>query len=193
MMRAPIAVLALCLPLLAYAETATRKTSAADTAPPKMDFKLDLPSFDVPTTGDLEDGRTSQAQGKGPTKVAYAIEAVKHAKSFRVGREGACEPQGAIESFKVPTFPATVEAFETCLRLKASSGVVASIEARILDPQGKEVASAGGEVSFARKSNTIDYVISWIGFPARSGGQYKMVVRVGGETSRELTLPVGAP
>ena len=196
----PRTVLALCLSLCVVGAAAADDGAGArgekdatkqETAPPELTLpKLDLPKLDLPDTNDLSAGRRADEAEKGPTKVHYAIESVRHAHAFRTGRSGACEPVGALEGFRLASVPSNVEAFATCLRVKATAGVVATLDARIYDPAGREVAHASGEISFARRSNTVDYVVSWIGFPAKMLGRYEMVLRVGGETVRKVALPV---
>lgn len=202
MRRGPIlgAALLLSLGLAAEAAAGDGGTKApaekADTlTPPRLEVpKLEVPRLDVPQadlgTAGLSTGRKADSAGAGPTAVHFTIDAAHLARSFRTGRDGACVADGPLDGFRLPGVPATVEAFETCVRVTASAGVVSTLEARILDPAGREVASASGEVSFAGRSRTVDYVISWTGFPAPRTGRYLLVLRLGGDTVREFPIRV---
>ena len=144
--------------------------------------QINIPRFELPTTKlpevELEVTTTKREElpeRAQPRSVGFSVESIDHARSHRATARG-CVARGRLEGFRIAEFPTQVQPFSSCIRFSAERPVIARLEARILDPGGREVADATGEVSFAGGGKTIDYVIAWAGFPARDAGTYEIVV-----------------
>jgi hypothetical protein len=195
-------VLILLLAVLALPSGAARAGDGGTAPDPTLDAgvgamvpKVAVPSLDlgdlgVPSAGGLSADRPAAPQATGPTKVTFAAGDLRLARRFAVAAGGGCSARGALQGFRLDGFPGTVTPFETCLRLSASAGVVAHLEARILDPSGHDVADADGEVSFAHAGKTQDFVIAWRGFPARHPGTYRLEVTLGGRDAGHFPIVV---
>ncbi|MDF1563960.1 MAG: hypothetical protein P1V51_13005 [Deltaproteobacteria bacterium] len=170
----------LALLLLLPAAAAAEENLAPDLGnlfgPPKLE--LDKP--DTESLGDIEMEGKAAPKTPGmaaPTKVTYAVESAALGRGFKIkNKKTGCVAKAALKGFTLEKIPGPTGPFQTCLRLSASDGVVAAIEARIVGPGGIELADASGEVSFARSGKTMDFVIDWTGFVARAPGVHKLEV-----------------
>ena len=147
-----------------------------------------LPSITVPTL-ELPGGAVPGVEGlKGPSTerreaperrarapAEFTLHSVEHAHGHRATPRG-CIARGRLEGFGVDRFPAKMQPFTTCMRIAADRAVIARLEARILDPRGREVADAKGEIAFEGNDAAIDYIIEWVGFPAAQAGTYELVL-----------------
>ncbi len=166
--------------------------AASDDVTPKVDVPtLDLGGLGVPSAGGLAGGPAApRAKPTGPSKTTFGATDLRLARRFDAVAGGGCRARASLKGFRLDTFPGTVAPFETCLRLSATAGVVAHLEARILDPAGHPIATADGEVSFARAGKTQDFVIAWRGFPARHPGTYRLEVSLGGRGTGSFPIAV---
>lgn len=174
----------------AWAEDAAPPTTKSrqqqkKTAAPKMDLGLGGIGGDLPSADGLK-GKTAPAQGISPKitaqDVKYEVVKVEHAQAFTRTAAGARPVGSALQTLKLYGQPPMTPKFSTLVRVKATRNINTSIEVVILDPRGDTALSGNGEVSFhGSKNGEVDWLIDWDPVARPSGGDYKMLVRVGGE------------
>ncbi len=155
---------------------------------------LNLPVGSVPGVDGLK--RQSVEREEVPERrrlkqAEYTVRKVVHAHGHRASARG-CAPTGRLEGFKVERFPSRIQEFSSCVRLSADRAVIARLAARILNPRGREVADASGEVSFDGRGTAVDYVIEWVGFPAERPGTYEIVLELDHKEVARFPLEVSA-
>jgi hypothetical protein len=160
--------------------------AAAETAGPGAGMPtFTVPTLDLPRTAlpgtqleAPEAARRDAPERRAQAPVEFRVINVQHARGHRTARGGCVARGPTLQGFNLPDFPGDVQPFTTCFRLAADRTVIARFDAAILDPDGREVADASGEVSFAASGTTIDYVVEWVSFRARAPGTYELVVRL---------------
>ncbi len=174
------------------------------TAPPKLE-KIEVPKVETPklkwekqapleadglTTPDANTGLEAKKAPKDearPGGPSATVDRVTHARDFLSGADGS-KPRSLIHGFDVAGFPARIEGFKSCLRLKSKDRSPAIVKVSLLAPSGAELLSSRGEVSF-NTGDQLDYVVDWEGFDALTAGEYKLVVTLDGKAT-EFVLPV---
>lgn len=158
---------------------------SGDKAPSKMD--LGIPSFgEIPKAGDLKKATPDESAESGPsatsTASSYSVVHIIHAKALIRSPSGATAAGPALNVIPLSGKPLSTEKFTTVVRVKSPQKKSAPIEVTISDPRGDSALWANGELSFRGvKGNEADYVVDWDPTPCRSGGEFKLMVKVGGQ------------
>jgi hypothetical protein len=188
-MRRPLrAPLLACAALLGAASLAL----AADPAPAKKKSgaKVTVPKIEMPTFGEIPKAeglvapkaeKLSNDPQVTTTRATYEVVKVQHARDFSKSGDRA-QPVGLLEAIALSGKPPTLEKFTTLVRVKSPQKVSTEIELVILDPRGDTALSGGGELSYrGAKGDEVDYLIDWAPVARPAGGEYKLLVRIGGE------------
>lgn len=186
---------ALCLPLCAVAaDKPAAKKKKSDVVVPKID--LSGIGGDLPKADGLK-GKKAQGSGLTPKTsdpdVSYDVVEVVHAQDFSRGAGGARPVGGALEAITLYGKPPSTQKFSTLVRVKATKAVNTSIELVILDPRGDTMMTGSGELGFkGNEKREVDYLIDWAPTPHPKGGDFKLLVRIGGQPMGTWPLKVVA-
>ncbi|MBI3182259.1 MAG: hypothetical protein HYZ28_08965 [Myxococcales bacterium] len=161
----------------------------------KLNMDLNLPTFGALPTG--EGLQKPKAEKDLPTPTTTSIDAkyevvrLQHGRSFMRSASGATPMGGALESIALTGNPPTSERFTTVVRVKCPQRLNSSIELAVLDPRGDTAMTATGEVNFrGTKQDEVDYTVEWDPTPMRSGGDFQVLVRIGGQVMGTWPLKV---
>lgn len=194
------AALLVALPASAAEKKAAEKKVPETKAAPKKDkptVKLDgmftMPGEALPTGEKLE--KKTEKLGDAPKEslgnATYDVLKVQHGRSFMRSPSGATPQGGALEELPLTGNPPTTEKFSTIIRVKSKAKNNVPIEVAIVDPRGDTVMSSDGTiVFFGSKQEEVDYQIDWDPTSLRSGGDYKVLVRVANEVKGTWPLKV---
>jgi len=186
------ALLCLCLSAVAL---------AADPAPAKKKpSNVKVPSFTLPSMGEVPKGEGLQkakadAPPPGPSATrpadaTYTVTKVAFAKQFVHG-PGGQQPVQPFTSVALRGSPLTTEKFSSLVKVKCPQKVNAPIELAVLDPRGDTAMSASGELVFkGATTDEVEYLVDWDPTPARAGGKFQLLVRVGGQPMGSWPLVV---
>ncbi|HVE85590.1 MAG TPA: hypothetical protein VND93_22205 [Myxococcales bacterium] len=177
----------------------TASALAADPAAKKKPA-VKVPSFTLPSMGEVPkaDGLQKQkadAAPAGPSAVrgqdaTYTVTKVMFAKQFVYGAGGQA-PVAPFTSVALRGSPLTTEKFSSLVKVKCPQKVNAPIEIAILDPRGDTAMSASGELVFkGATTDEVEYLVDWDPTPARAGGKFQLLVRVGGQPMGSWPLVV---
>jgi hypothetical protein len=150
-------------------------------------FDLDLPSFKaIPKGEEMQSATPKAGLGQGQTTSSfdssYEVTKVVHARSFARAAGGASPVGGALESILLGGNPLKTERFQTVVRVKSPQRTGASIDVVILDPRGDTTMEASGTVNFRQANqDEAEWTVEWEPTTCRSGGDYKVMVRVAGQ------------
>jgi hypothetical protein len=174
------AFIALGLAASVYAAPPKTKSTA-----PKEKIDLGLGSFNsLPTTEGLSkptDKRASDEPTTKPSTVTYTVVQVVHGKSFTHSPDGA-KASAPYPEVQASGDPLTAEKFSSIVRVKCPQKQNAPIDVAILDARGNTALESSGTLIFrGTKKDELDYQIDWAPTPIRSGGDYKVLVRINGE------------
>jgi hypothetical protein len=164
--------------------------SDAGTQGPKTKVKappIEMPTFtDIPKAEDLKSPTPEKPErmretpsAKGPR---YSVVKVEHARAFRETGPGLATAAEPLQSVELSGSPLTTKRFATLVRVKSAQRLGAPIQVAILDPRGEVALSSTGELSFrGLKGDEANYLVDWAPTPCRTGGDYRLTVRVSGE------------
>ena len=190
--------LLLALALAAAPAVAGDPQPAAKSPPAKADKaekklkgkKTALPSFQMPDFGEIpkaDGAKGAQRDSLGTdtraasTDAAYTVVRVQHAKQFSMTSQGASAIR-PLEVVAVKGSPPTTEKFSSAVRVKSPQKAGAGIEVVLLDPRGDTALSASGQISFsATGGDETEWLVDWDPSTVRSGGEYKVLVRIDGQ------------
>lgn len=172
----------------------TTKSGKKKADVPKMDLDIGGIGGDLPRADGLQ-GKTAPSEGISPKitaqDVKYEVVKVEHAHAFTRSAAGAKPVGGALQVLQLYGRPPATPKFSTLVRVKATRNINTSIELVILDQRGDTALSGNGEVSFrGSKNGEVDWLIDWEPVARPSGGDYKLLVRVGGEPKGTWPLKV---
>ncbi len=123
----------------------------------------------------------------------YEVVKVTHGKSFMHSPSGATPVGGALESIALTGNPPSTEKFSSVIRVKCPQKMNAPIDVVVLDPRGDTFMSAQGELNFrAAKQELVDWTVDWESTPARGGGNFQVLIRIGGQVMGTWPLKVEA-
>ncbi len=191
-MKTTLLALSLCAFAPAAHATETKKPAAKESGKMKMD--LNLPSFGaVPKGDDIAQPKADNKAIESTTTASnatYTVLRVLHGKQFTRSASGAT-PSGSIEPISLSGTPPSTPKFTTVVRVKSPQRVNSSIDVVILDPRGDTAMTASGEVNFrGTKQDEVDYTVDWDPTPQRAGGQFQVMVRIGGQVMGTWPLKV---
>jgi hypothetical protein len=164
--------------------------SDGGTQSPKTKVKapsIAMPTFsDIPKADDLKSPNAEKPErpregsaGAGPR---YSVVKVEHARAFRETAPGLATAAEPLQSVELSGNPLTTGRFATMVRVKSPQKLGAPIKVDILDPRGEVALSSTGELSFrGLKGDEANYLVEWDPTPCRTGGDYRLTVRVSGE------------
>jgi hypothetical protein len=181
-----LVVLALAAPAMASApDGGTKAKTKSSAKAPNLD--LGIPNFTAipsgtqlnkPKANDTLDAPTVTSAG-----AAYSVVRIQHAKAFARTPTGSMPMGGAFETLPLSGKPLSTEKFTTVVRVKSPQRSGASIELAIVDSRGDTLMSSSGELTFrGTKGDEVDYAIDWDPTPCRGGGDYEILVRIGGQS-----------
>ena len=165
----------------------------------KADVKV--PSFTLPSMGEVPKGEGMQKQKaeplsapgpstERPADATYKVTKVQFAKQFVHGAGGQ-QPVQPFTSVALRGNPLTTEKFSSLVKVKCPQKVNAPIELAVLDPRGDTAMSANGELVFkGSTTDEVEYLVDWDPTPARAGGKFQLLVRVGGQPMGSWPLVV---
>lgn len=167
-----------------------RKAGAKAAAP-----AITLPTFEaIPKAdGATRPGTETPRSEPGASRAtaSYAIVKVQHAKNFVRSAAGLLPMGGNLDAVALSGKPPTTDKFTTAVRVKSPQRESAPIELTILDSRGDTAMSAAGELSFrAVKGDEVDYLVDWDPVPLRAGGDFLLLIRVGGQPMGTWPLKV---
>ena len=162
----------------------------------KMNMDLGLKSFGALPKGDDMVKPKLETKSDEPTVTAgnatYTVVRVQHGRSFMRTAAGATPSGGGLKAIPVVGNPPSIDKFTSVVRVKSPERVNAPIDVVILDPRGDTAMTATGDVNFrAQSGDEVDYTIDWERTPVRSGGQFKVLVRVANQVMGTWPLQVG--
>jgi hypothetical protein len=160
---------------------------------PKLEIKLaPLPLVEGLSGPARESGlqaREAPSDQREPTRLEGAkIASVIHAKDF-AKVEGGYRPVSPIESFVVPSVPARIAPFKTCVRLTSSERLPVVVRASLRSPSGDELLSSRAEVAFGAR-DSMELLVDWDGFQALRVGEYNLLVSLDGGLPAQYSLSV---
>jgi len=172
-------VLALPAAVSAKEPPGKKKSSA-----PKLDLGLGDIGGEIPKAEGLTRPEHKQER-VGPQvttrDVKYEVVKVEHAARFTPSASGARAEGGVLKAVKLSGTPPTLQPFATRVRVKATQKLNASIELVILDPRGDTALSGSGELVFSENGgDEVDYLLDWAPVARPAGGEYQLLVRIGG-------------
>lgn len=147
---------------------------------------LGLGNFkDLPKGGEMQKAEEKKVQDTPtimPSSAQYSVVRVVHGKSFTRTAAGV-QAAGAFEGVQLSnTNPPMTDKFSSVVRVKCPQKLDSGIEVAILDPRGDTVMSASGNITFrGTKSDEVEWTVDWDPSPVRSGGEFKLLVRVANE------------
>lgn len=152
--------------------------------------KVNAPSFELPSLGALPSGEglvapksdaTQGAVRSSPSDATYQVTQVQHARTFTRGASGLVPMGGPLEQVLIVGSPPSTEPFSTAVRVKCPQRVDAGIELVVMDGRGDTVMSATGQLTYrGTKSDETDYQVDWDATPWPRGGDFQLLVRIGG-------------
>ncbi len=188
--------LLILLPLLAQTPAPKAKPKAsAEHEKTKKALQLSLPAMGgVPATDGIAKPK-DELQPATPRVTAsnatYAVVTVQHAKSFMRAASGATPVGGALTELPLTGSPPSTEAFSTVVRVRSKERQNTAIDLVVMDPRGDTVMTARGEVNFrGTKSDEVDYSVDWDPTPWPKGGDFQLLVRIGGQVMGTYPLKV---
>lgn len=160
---------------------------------PKLEIKLaPLPLVEGLSGPARESGlevREAPSDQREPARLEGAkIASVIHAKDFAKVENG-YRPVSPIESFVVPSAPARIAPFKTCVRLTSDERLPVVVRASLRSPSGDELLSSRAEVAFGVR-DFMELVVDWDGFQAMQVGEYKLLVSLDGGLPAQYSLSV---
>ena len=150
---------------------------------PKID--LGITTFgEIPKGNQLSKKKADDSM-EGPTvtasNAAYTVLKVAHAKSFARSPTGSVA-MGALDALPLSGKPLSTEKFTTVIRIKSPQRAGASVELTIADPRGDTLMSSTGNFTYrGTRGDEIDYTVDWDPTPCRAGGDYVLMIRIGGQ------------
>lgn len=185
-------------PALATEGKAGKKDKAAKekATAPKLDLGLGNLGGELPSVDGIE-AKKATVQQQSPQittrDVKFEVLEVVHAYDFVRTAQGT-RPNGEIlQEVGLYGHPPSTPKFATMVRVKATQNVNTSIELVILDPRGDTALSGSGELLFAgSKNGEVDWVIDWAPTARPQGGEFKLLVRIGGQPMGTWPLKVVA-
>jgi hypothetical protein len=162
----------------------------AEAADPKSKgsgkVNLDLPSFGaIPKGDDIVKPKakdTALEPSVTATSATYSVTKILHGKAFTRTTTGSVPSGPAMEVIPLSGNPLSTPRFQSVVRVKSPQKVNAPIDVVILDNRGDTAMSASGQVNFkAAKTDEVDYQVEWDPTPTRAGGDFQVLVRIGGQ------------
>lgn len=158
---------------------------------PKID--LGLPAFNTIPTGEgmkkVEQKQVSDTPTTTSGAAVYTIVSVQHGKGF-VRTPTGSKPSAPYAAVAAAGAPLMTEKFSTVVRVKAPDKKSTSIEVMVLDPRGDTVMDASGQLTF--KNDETDWTVDWEPTGIRTGGEFQVLVRIGGNPLGTFPLKVDA-
>ena len=159
------------------------------------------PSVTVPQLGEIPN-----PEGLKPPQPDRAIEAmsreeprffivkIEHAKGFKASGTGHVPVGPSLAAISLSGKPPATEKFSTLVRVRSPQKSNAPIQVAVSDARGEPLMSATGELSFrGAKGEEAEYVVDWDPTPCRSGGAYRVAVRVAEQELGSWPLQVLEP
>ena len=123
----------------------------------------------------------------------YDVVAIQHARGFTASAGGHVRNGAELRQIALKGHPPATEAFSTLIRIRSESRQPAPIDVVILDPRGDTAMTSSGELRFSDKDkDTVGYTVDWESTPARSPGEFNVLVRVAGKPLGTWPLQVVA-
>lgn len=164
----------------------------------KLDLGLSKNSFaPVPKAEGLETVKEKKQQ-QGPTAVAadvtFTVVRVVNGKSFLRTPEGA-KSSTPYDQVATSGDPPTTEKFSTVARVKCPQKLSTDITVAILDMRDDTLMEASGTIVFkGGKETEAEWTVDWDPTPLTRGpGDYKVLVRVAGQSLGTFPLKIAAP
>ena len=177
----------------AFAETgsppakkvAKKKAGAVDFGMMKLP---DLPKGDgmAATQANAPDETTRAPAAPGAAH--YALVSVAHAQQFVVRGE-AYDARHPIKRIDVVNLPTVIPAFQTLVRVKSAEKLGATVEVRLLDPQGAQLVASEGALVFGGHEEA-EFLVDWDPFRLQKPGNYQVEVMVAGQSIGKAAIPV---
>ena len=173
-------------------KTPAKKKSAA------AGFKFDGPLMKMPgealPTGEKLEKKSEKAGEAGKESIGnatYDVVKVQHGRAFMRSPSGATAQGGELTQLNLTGNPPSTDKFTTIIRVKSKARNNVPIEVALVDPRGDTVMNSEGTVVFfGAKQDEIDYQIDWNPTALRSGGDYKLLVRLANEVKGTWPLKV---
>jgi hypothetical protein len=169
--------------------------ASAETKKKAKAFELSLPPMgSVPATDGIAKPK-AELPSDSPKVTAgnatFTVVRAVHAKAFTRTPNGALPAGGALEAVSLSGNPPETERFSTVLRIKSPQRQNAAIDLVIMDPRGDTVMTSRGEVNFrGTKADEVDYSVEWDPTPWPKGGEFQLLVRIGGQMIGTYPLKV---
>jgi hypothetical protein len=189
--------LSLALSLLAVVSFAADGGTASGKKQ-KFDLGLSKNSFaPVPKAEGLETVKEKKQQ-QSPTAVAadvtFSVVRVLNGKSFTRTPDGA-KPSATFAEVATSGDPPTTEKFSTVARIKCPQKLSTDITLAILDMRDDTLMDASGTIVFkGGKDTEAEWTVDWDPTPLQRGpGEYKVLVRVAGQSLGTFPLKIAPP
>jgi hypothetical protein len=152
----------------------------AKAAPPAKSAKTKALDIKMPAFGAIPSAEGLKA--KEPEKIAMTPTITPGNATYEVVKVQHARGRSPIQEVELSGNPQTSDRFSTVVRVKSPQKVNTSIDVLIVDGRGQTAMSSSGEVSFRnKKSDQADFAIDWDPTPFRSGGDYRVMVKLGGQ------------
>lgn len=178
------------------AHAADKKAPAkkpADKPVVKLDGMFNMPGAELPKDSlEKKNEKLGDAPKESVGNASYEVLKVQHGRGFTRSPTGATAQGGELLEIALSGNPPTTDKFTTIIRVKSSAKNNVPIEVAVIDPRGDTVMSSpsGTLVFFGSKQDAVDYQIDWEPTALRSGGDYKVLVRVANEVKGTWPLKV---
>lgn len=186
------ALLLLCAAPALAEPAAPPATKGAKKKPKAVDFGTmalpELPKGEgMATTPEQAPDETTRAPA-APGAAHYTLAAVAHAQQFVARGEG-YEARHPISRIDVVNLPTVIPAFQTLVKVKSPEKLGASIEVRLLDPQGVPLVASEGALVFGGHTDA-EFLVDWDPFRLQKPGNYQVDVSVAGQSIGKASIPV---
>ncbi len=167
-------------------------------AKPKFDLGMSKNTFAPVPKGEGLEKVKEKPQQTAPTAVStdalFTVVRVVNGKSFLRTPEGA-KASTPYEQVATSGDPPTTEKFSTVVRVKCPQKLSAEIAVAILDFRDDTLMEASGSMVFkGGKETESEWTVDWDPTPLPRGpGQYKVLVRVAGQSLGTFPIKMAAP
>lgn len=187
-------LIAFALPLSVGAAEKTAAKQKANAMVPKID--LSGMGGALPAAEGLKSKKSESQPQELTTKsstpdVAYSVLEVVHAQDFTRAAGGVKPVGGALKAISLYGKPPSTQKFTTLVKVKATRPVNTSIELVVLDTRGDTAMTGSGQLTFKPNEKAeVEYLMDWAPTPQPRGGDYKLLVRIGGQPMGTWPLKV---
>jgi hypothetical protein len=181
------------VPVLAADKKAPPTKKPAEKTHVKLDGMFNMPGAELPKDSlEKKTEKLGDAPKESVGNATYDVVKVAHGRAFMRSPSGSTAQGGELQELSLTGNPPTTDKFTTVIRVKSKARNNVPIEVAIVDPRGDTVMSSGSGtlVFFGSKQDEIDYQIDWEPTALRSGGDYKVLIRVANEVKGTWPLKV---